>query len=212
MFSFKCYKISKVLDKLDSSLYYSVFLLLNSDSAARLLKASTWEASVGWKRKGCFRRPAVWAEGGLLSKNQLQRFCSTMKVFKGRIIWGGGQSLPHLPLCTFLLIVWWWGNQAVFQESCAQPEVTVLHLGRDLSSCRRTQRYFVMYIPWGGTRTLPHGCTIVSWLLLLCFCVPSLPWKATVWICPLELREGQGGWMKPISYKLETGDPERICT
>lgn len=26
-----------------------------------------------------------------------------------------------------------------------------------------------------------------------------------VWICPLQLREVQGGWMKPISYKQETG-------
>ena len=26
----------------------------------------------------------------------------------------------------------------------------------------------------------------------------------------LELREGQGSWMKPISYKQEMGDTERI--
>ena len=30
----------------------------------------------------------------------------------------------------------------VLQESCAQPEVTILHLGGGLSSCRRTQRYY----------------------------------------------------------------------
>ena len=52
----------------------------------------------------------------------------------------------------------------------------------------------VMYIPWRGTRTLPHHWTIVSLLLLLCFCIPSLPWWATIWIFPLELKEGQGGW------------------
>ena len=46
----------------------------------------------------------------------------------------------------------------------------------------------VMYIPWWGTRTLPHGCTIVS------FCIPSLPWWVTAWICLLELRECLGGW------------------
>ena len=33
----------------------------------------------------------------------------------------------------------------------------------------------------------------------------SLPWLTIVWICPLELREGLGGWMKPISYKQERG-------
>ena len=64
----------------------------------------------------------------------------------------------------------------------------------------------VMYIPWGGTRILPQGCTIVSWLLPPSFCIPSLPWLATVWICPLEFREGQRGWIKPISYKQEMGD------
>ena len=59
-----------------------------------------------------FRRPATWGEGGLMSKSQLQRFCSTMEVFKGRIIWGGGWSLHYLPLCAgFLLIGWWWGNR-----------------------------------------------------------------------------------------------------
>ena len=36
-------------------------------------------------------------------------------------------------------------------------------------------------------------CYIVSWLFLLCFCIPSLPWLATVPICPVELRKGQGG-------------------
>ena len=47
---------------------------------------------------------------------------------------------------------------------------------------------------WIHIYNLPQGCTIVSWLLLSCLCVPSLPWLATVHICPLELREGPGGW------------------
>ena len=33
----------------------------------------------------------------------------------------------------------------MLQESCAQPEVTILHLGGDLSSYRRTQRYCYVY-------------------------------------------------------------------
>ena len=36
-------------------------------------------------------------------------------------------------------------------------------------------------------------------------------WLATLWICFWEFREGQGGWMKPISYEWETGDLKRIC-
>ena len=36
---------------------------------------------------------------------------------------------------------------AEFQESCVQPEVTILHWAKDLSSSRRTQRYIVICIP-----------------------------------------------------------------
>ena len=69
----------------------------------------------------------------------------------------------------------------------------------------------VMLAPRVGTRTLPQGCP-TTWLFLPCFCILSLPWLATVWICPLELSEGQGGWMKPITYKWEMANTERICT
>ena len=46
----------------------------------------------------------------------------------------------------------------------------------------------VMCIPWSKTKTLPQGCTIVSWLLLPCLSVQSrhsvmsefaTPWTAT---------------------------------
>ena len=36
---------------------------------------------------------------------------------------------------------------AVLQESCAQPEITILHLDGDLSSQRITQRYCFVYSP-----------------------------------------------------------------
>ena len=51
-----------------------------------------------------------------------------------------------------------------------------------------------MYIPWEGTRTPSQGCTILSWLLL--------PASASVWTCPLQLREIHG-WMRPTSQKQE---------
>ena len=38
-----------------------------------------------------------------------------------------------------------WGVRMVLQESCAQPEVAILHLGGGLSSHRRTQRYHYMH-------------------------------------------------------------------
>ena len=63
----------------------------------------------------------------------------------------------------------------------------------------------VMCIPWGGTRTLLQGCSAVSWLFLPCLCIPSLPWLATVWTCPLGLREGQGGWTERL---LCPGSPQ----
>ena len=44
------------------------------------------------------------------------------------------------------------------------------------------------------------------------FCIPSLPWLAIAWIHPLELREGQGGWRKPISYRQEMENTEQIST
>ena len=41
---------------------------------------------------------------------------------------------------------------------------------------------------------------------------PPFPDEQLFWICLLELRQGQGGWMKPISYKQEMagGGMERI--
>ena len=86
------------------------------------------------------------------------------EVFAGKI-WGKGYQV-----CGFLWIGWWWGNRAVFQKSCAQPEVAMLSL--KLTSSTRMGalvpaeelKDIVIYIPWEGTRTLPQGCTIVSWL------------------------------------------------
>ena len=54
-----------------------------------------------------------------------------------------------------------------------------LPFGRGFSSTEELKD-IVMCIPWGGTRTLPQGCTIVSWLFLPFLCIPSLPWLATV--------------------------------
>lgn len=80
--------------------------------------------------------------------------------------------------------------------------------GGDLNSAELKQ--IVMHTPWGGSRTLPQGCSTI-WFLLLYFCIPSLPWLITLWIWPVELREGQQSWMKAIFYQQETSDTERIC-
>ena len=115
--------------------------------------------------------------------------------------WGGGEEVVHyLPLCA-----WWWDIGAVLQESVAQPEV--LPWGEGPSSSRRMQTFCYRYSS-RGVRTLPQGCAVASWLLRPVFCIPSL--MSNFWICPLELREGKGGSIKPISYEQETGDIERL--
>ena len=59
-------------------------VLLNSGSAAHCLKANTLETSVGRKGKvALFRRPAVWGEGGLMSKSQLPTADQEVKDSKG---------------------------------------------------------------------------------------------------------------------------------
>ena len=100
------------------------------------------------------------------------------------------------------LIGWWWGNRAVLQESCLQSEVTILHLGGG-------SKTLLCIFLWVGTRTLSWGCTFDCFSS---FYIPSLRWLAIVWIHPLDLREGQVGWMKPISYRQEMENTEQIST
>ena len=59
------------------------------------------------KKVALIRSPAPWGEGRFVSKNLFQTFCMTRKVFKERIIWGGGQSLRYLPLCANFLQIGW---------------------------------------------------------------------------------------------------------
>ena len=72
----------------------------------------------------------------------------------------------------------------------------------------------VMYISWGGTRTLLYHRTIISWLLLLCFCIPSLPGLATVWISLWSGKVREAEWsLFPTNKKWETQNvfvPRRV--
>ena len=63
----------------------------------------------------------------------------------------------------------------------------------------------VMCIPWGGTSTLPQGCSLVSWLLLSC--LPSL-----ISGCSDLLFETQGSSrrLESTPYKQEMGETERL--
>ena len=120
-------------------------------------------------------------------------------VFKGKI-WGEGCRV-----CDLLLIGWWWGwfsrNLELSLKLPSSPPPSWVGAMVPAEELRDT----IIYIPWGRTRTLPQACIIVSWLLFPCLCIPSLPWLATVWICPLGLREGLGGWsLYPENKKLGT--------
>ena len=68
----------------------------------------------------------------------------------------------------------WWSNRSVFQESCAQPKVAILHLCGGFSFYRRTRRH-CSYMFLEEEPVLRHSCTIASWLLL--FLLPFLPDK-----------------------------------
>ena len=48
-------------------------------------------------------------------------------------------------MCDLLLIGLWHGNRVVLQESCAQPEVTILHLSGGPSSAEELKG-IVMHI------------------------------------------------------------------
>ena len=68
----------------------------------------------------------------------------------------------------------------------------------------------ITYISWGAIRTRPQGCSIVSWLLIASLLILSLFWLTNIGVSLLELREGHGRWMKPIFYKQETGNTDRL--
>ena len=71
------------------------------------------------------------------------------------------------------------GNGYPLQYSC-------LENSKDRGTWRITVQGVAMSLTWDW---VTHTFTFP------CFCIPSLSWLATVWICPLKLREDQGGWM-----------------
>ena len=96
----------------------------------------------------------------------------------------------------------------VFQEFCAQPEVTIVHPGGGLSSYRKTQRYCNVY-------PLRRKGDPAPWL---CYCfLTAFPWflhSFTLLISnrlnlPFET-QGRSEKLKFFPYKQETGDTERL--
>ena len=165
--------------------------------------------SFGWSRKkNCFAlQGKEWSQWANVSKPCVP----TWGLVRSFIVMVQRRCNQHVDI---LLIGWWWGNRGSTSSTfwlqpiwgllaCGQHTVNFLHL-LEVSVPAEQLRDIFMCIPWVGTRTRSQNCTIVSWLFP-CLCIPSLPWLATVWTCPLELREGHGGWnLFPTNKKLGT--------
>ena len=216
------------------------------------------------QNKGFWRREWFFAEpnkenGWIMFKYPKLPDGFERKVFIGKI-WGEGSRI--LWLFSDRLAV---SKRVVFQTSCAQPEVTIVHVGRGFSSYRIVQRYCYVYSLRRNQDPASRLCFFFSWLILLYFYIPSISliccWWCSVanlcpplcnpmdcstpgfsvfyhllelakthvhwvgdaiqpshpllspsppafslsqqraWICSLEIREGQGCWMKLLSYK-----------
>ena len=105
--------------------------LYPTHSETRQTKMSVWSQKVYYRAK--------WREQVLLLKKTWPLWWFLGKSFcRKNLGWG-------FQVCDLLLICWWSSNRMVLQESCTQPEVTILHLSGGLSSSRRTQRYCYIY-------------------------------------------------------------------
>ena len=129
-----------------------------------LLERQYYRDKCSLERKVCFiQETGNLGRKWLMSKTNSQDSAWLWK-FLERIIWGRGNH-PYLPLCEdFPLLDWWWGNRAVFQKSCAQLEVTILHLAGGLSSCRRIQTYHYIYSLRRNQDPVPllHSCFLTA--------------------------------------------------
>ena len=141
MEDFSC--ISSLIPTTKQNLPISLFIQQNCyRTQVHVLDAqwgqTNWNVRV-WSRERFIAGPRKEKGQLVLKKLELSNDFQG-ELFIGKV-WGEGCRV-----CNFLLIGWW-GNRALFQESCAQPEIAILHLGGGLSSCRRTQRYcFVLFV------------------------------------------------------------------
>ena len=67
-----------------------------------------------------------------------------------------------------------------------------------------------MCISWEGTSTCPKAVLLRLDGSSLVSASPRFPDHHLFWTCPWKLREGHGGWRKPISQEQKMGDRERL--
>ena len=129
---------------------------------SQYLKNSCW-----LERKGCFIQ-----EASNLGRRQTHVQKPIPKILLDHESFEKENHLDRLsesscfPLCAdFLLIGWWWRNRDIFQESCAQLEVTILYLGGGLSSPQKNSKVLLcMFL-----EEEPGPCFISALLFLDCF-------------------------------------------
>ena len=129
----------------------------NASSYARHTVRPNWNTGV-WNRERFIARTKEGEWVAVLIRCELWWFSG--KCFYRQNLGWGLQGV-------WLLIGWWWVSMVVFQESCAQPEVTVVHPGGGLNSYRKTQRYCNVYPLRGNQDPAP-------WLSY-CF-LTAFPW------------------------------------
>ena len=97
-------------------------------------------------------------------------------------VWSLGREDPlekKRPIC-FSILAWkilWTEEPGGLQSMGSQRVGTIEHMCMmtcwEFWFCKELKD-IVMCIPWGGTSTLPQGCSLVSWLLLSCLPFSSL--------------------------------------
>ena len=168
---------------------------------------------VGKGKTALLRRPVNWREGRLISKNQLWRFCSIMKVSKARK-WRSSfselVSLHYPQLCANFF--WLVGGEIT--GWCSRNLVLSLNLPSsiwlEVLDAAEEIKDIAMSIPWKRTRTLLSHHTLV-------FCCSFLvsafsPFHDKCLHLTFETKGRAKKLNETLSYKWDTEDTERTCT
>ena len=126
-----------------------------------------------------FGKWATWRDDILMSKNQLRRFCSTVKVLKGRISWGGEsefsvdfrmtQQINNLLAMQETQETWVWslGQKDPLEEENGNPLSGVrflVRLGTLANQAPPSMGIFWSVLPFSSAGNLPHPGTHVSYV------------------------------------------------
>ena len=135
-------------------------------------------------------------------------------LVRGWNCWQGSgcvQGLPSFNLASGgLLMSSVWSNCDLLSGLKNASSSYHLPFVRGFSSAEE-HRDAVMCVSWGGARTEPWECTVVSWLLLPYLCIPQTPASlVSNSLNPPLWTQGESWRLKLVSYKQEMGDTEKL--